>query len=200
MYTLKEIRQARKEDASVVAGLIMEAMCEECCRYYYGEGHTAAEFHDMMSRLVEREDSQYSYRNTLCAVAADGRVAGICVSYDGGQLLRLRRAFIDEVKARFGRDFSDMPEETQAGEIYLDSMAVVSELRGQGIAHQLFRAAEERARQAGIGTVGLLVDRGNPGAERLYRQLGYEQVDDKEWGGHLLKHLQKKVDGRPSAD
>ena len=41
--------------------------------------------------LVEREDSQYSYRKTLVAMDAD-RVVGISVSYDGGLLHELRHA------------------------------------------------------------------------------------------------------------
>lgn len=187
------IRQARPDEVSVVASLIMEAMREECCAYYYGEGHTAQEFHDMMTCLVGRKDTQYSYLNTLCATDDDDRIVGIAVSYDGGRLKELRQAFIEEVRIRFGRDFSQMTEETQAGELYIDSMAVARERRGQGVGHRLFQAVESRARHLHIDTVGLLVDRENPAAERLYRSIGYRHVDDKDWGGHLLKHMQKEV-------
>ena len=37
--------------------------------------------------------------------------------------------------------------------------------------------------------VGLLVDKGNPKAERLYADMGFEYVNDAVWGGHSMKHL-----------
>ena len=113
-----EIREATKSQATEIACLIMTAMTDDCCLYFCGEGygledltsgracsHSAeqaslrrsrllAAFRRMMTMLVEREDSQYSYRNTLVAMDED-KVVGISVSYDGGRLHELRRAFIE---------------------------------------------------------------------------------------------------------
>ena len=112
----------------------------------------------MMTMLVEREDSQYSYKNTL--VAIDGnKVVGISVSYDGGRLHELRRAFIEAAKEHIGKDHSGMDDETQAGELYLDSLAVLSDYRRQGIARKLLLATKERANRLGLPCVGLLVDK-----------------------------------------
>jgi len=176
-----------------VASLIMEAMGFECCQFFYGEKHTSEEFHGMMSDLVKKENTQYCYTNTICAVDIKGRVVGILVSYDGGKLLELRQSFIDETNIRFGQDFSDMPNETEDGELYIDSVAVVRDLRGQNIAKRLLNAADAKAKKLGINSLGLLVDRNNPDAERLYRKVGFEYVNDREWGGHILKHMQRKV-------
>ena len=80
-----KIRQAEKKDAQEIARLIMMAMTDECCLYYCADGCCLNAFRKMMTYLVNREDSQYSYRNTL--VAMDGeKVVGISVSYDGGML------------------------------------------------------------------------------------------------------------------
>ena len=35
----------------------------------------------------------------------------------------------------------------------------------------------------------LLVDKGNPNAERLYRSVGFEYCNDAMWGGHEMRHL-----------
>ena len=139
-----EIREATKSQAAEIARLIMTAMTDDCCLYFCEEGYGLEDFFNMMTMLVEREDSQYSYKNTL--VAIDGnKVVGISVSYDGGRLHELRRAFIEAAKEHIGKDHSGMDDETQAGELYLDSLAVLPDYRRQGIARKLLLATKERA-------------------------------------------------------
>ena len=87
------IREATRAQASEIARLIMMAMTDDCCQHFCGVGHGLEDFLKMMTSLVEREDSQYSYRNTFVAMA-DNKVVGIAVSYDGGRLHELRQAFI----------------------------------------------------------------------------------------------------------
>jgi len=182
-----QILPAKKEQAAEIATLIMLAMNHDCCQWFAGPNHTLDDFLRLMTQLVERDDSQYSYTNTI--VAMDGDVlVGICTSYDGGQLIPLRRAFIEGALHAFGIDYSNFDEETQAGELYLDSLAVVPSYQGQGIASRLIRATQEKGRQMGL-PVGLLVDKGNPNAERLYRSLDFQWVNDSRWGGHDMRHL-----------
>ncbi len=207
-----EIREANKSQAAEIACLIMTAMTDDCCLYFCGEDYGLEEltsgracsrsaeqaslrrsrllgaFRKMMTMLVEREDSQYSYRNTLVAMDAD-RVVGISVSYDGGLLHELRRAFIEAAKEHFGKDHTGMDDETQAGELYLDSLAVLPEYRRQGIARKLLLATKERASRMGLPCVGLLVDKDNPVGEALYASVGFRYVNDNRWGGHPMKHM-----------
>ena len=93
------------------------------------------------------------------------KVVGISVSYDGGRLHELRRAFIKAAMEYIGKDHSGMDDETQAGELYLDSLAVLPEYRCQGIARKLLLATKKRANRLGLPCVGLLVDKGNPVGE-----------------------------------
>jgi ribosomal protein S18 acetylase RimI-like enzyme len=185
---LIEIKNAIKEQNKEIAHLIMMAMTDECCQYFCGEGYGLDDFCRMMCHLVEREDSQYSYKNTL--VAMDGQqVVGVSVSYDGSRLHELRRAFIEAAKAYIGKDHTGMDDETQAGELYLDSLAVLPAYRRQGIAQKLLIATRERARHLHLPKVGLLVDKGNPDGEALYTKVGFEYLNDNLWGGHPMKHL-----------
>ena len=183
-----EIKEATKEQAADIARLIMMAMTDDCCMYFCGDGYGLEEFYRMMVMLVRREDSQYSYMNTIVAVD-DEKVVGISVSYDGGRLHDLRRAFIETAKVQIGKDHSGMGDETQTGELYLDSLAVVPEYRHQGIAKKLLKAVKERANRLGLPVVGLLVDKGNPEGEALYASAGFRYVNDCQWGGHSMKHL-----------
>lgn len=187
------ITQAEKMHAVAIAKLIMQAMNYDCCQYFAGPEHTLQDFENMMIHLVEADNSQYSYRNSIVALADDGNVAGVSVSYDGKDLRYLRKAFVAAALEAFGRDFSDIDDETQAGELYLDSIAVDERYRRQGIAKKLLNATIEKAGRLNIPAVGLLVDKGNPDAERLYTACGFEYVNDSAWGGHPMRHLQVKA-------
>ena len=82
-----------------------------------------------------------------------------------------------------------MDDETQAGELYLDSLAVLPEYRRQKIASRLLRATKDRANNMGLPCVGLLVDKDNPTGEALYASVGFRYMNDNRWGGHPMKHL-----------
>jgi acetyltransferase, GNAT family len=179
---------ARLEQSAIIAEMIMEAMNHECCQWFAGPQHTLDDFFNLMKKLVERTDSQYSYLNTLVAITPDNKVVGVCVSYDGSLLCTLRKAFIEGAKAAFGRDFSDMPDETKAGELYIDSLCVSKEHRGNGIAKLLLRATIEKGKSMNLPS-GLLVDTNNPKAEALYNVVGFVYKDDNQWGGHAMRHM-----------
>jgi DNA-3-methyladenine glycosylase I len=181
-----EIVGARKEQAAEIASLIMEAMDYDCCQNFAGEAHTLEDFHRMMTSLVEMDDSQYSYRNTLVALV-DGQLAGCLVGYGGKDLQRLRKRFIEKAAEYLEQDFSNMDDETQAGEYYLDSLCVKKNFRKRGLATRLIKEAIKRH---GSQPVGLLVDHTHPWAERLYRAIGFEFVNETTWGGHAMNHLQ----------
>ena len=163
-----KIVPASIEQAESIASLIMLAMNHECCQNFAGPSHTLEDFHRMMTTLVRRDDSQYSYRNAMVALddnTTDGHpvVAGVIVGYDGADLHRLRETFLQAAKEFLGQDF-------------------------RGLATLLLKKLIDQKGQK--QPVGLLVDKGNPGAERLYRSLGFEFVNDATWGGHEMRHLQ----------
>lgn len=183
-----KIEQAKKEHAHDIALLIMQAMTDECCMNMVGPGKTLADFELVMTDLASSECSQYSYRNTLVALTDDNRVAGAIVAYRGEDLHALRKAFLDAAKERLGRNLDNITDETEAGEYYIDSVAVYPDFRRMGVASSLLRAAIERAHSNGL-PAGLLVDKQNPNAERLYTALGFRYIDDKMWSGHEMKHM-----------
>ena len=181
------IRGARPDEASRIADLIIMAMTEECCLHFCGPHHDIRDFHRVMTSLVSRPDTQYSYINTL-VVAIEDNIVGICVSYDGGMLHSLRQPFIEAAKQEWGMDHSGISDETQAGELYLDSLAVDPAYRGRGIASLLLRATIDKSRALGLPATGLLVDVGNPKAEALYNKVGFQYAGTISWGGHGMRH------------
>ncbi len=188
-----KIVKAEKHHAPAIARLVMMAMSQECCQNLAGPDHTLAEFEAVMIDLAAMERSQYSYLNTLVAVDDRGTVIGACVSYDGARLHELRQAFVWAARRAFGIDYSKMADEAQPDELYVDSLAVVPAYRRQGVAGRLLQAVVQQAAERGVEKVGLLVDKNNPRAESLYSAQGFVYVGDAAWGGHAMRHLQRRV-------
>lgn len=182
---------ARKADAPFIAKVVMTAIGDEISLAFAGSPDRLPLVDEMFSRLAGSENSQYSYANTLVALAPDGKVAGAIVSYDGARLHELRREFIRLSNEMLGSDFKEenFKDETSPDEIYLDSLCVFPEYRGQGIAAQLIAAACEAHKSSGK-PVGLLVDPDNPRAKRLYERLGFREVGQRPFAGVMMHHLQ----------
>ena len=194
------ITKATPAHAADIAQLIMTAMTEDCCQFLAGKDHTLDDFYQMMVKLVLMDDSQYCWRNAFVAVDDEASpddiekapVAGAIVGYDGKDLHRLRRRFQEAAMADWQMDYSNMDDETAEGEFYLDSLAVYPHYRKRGIASQLLNRFIEHAASLGL-PAALLVDKGNPSAERLYTSLGFEYCNDATWGGHAMRHLVYKL-------
>ena len=185
-----KIIQASKHQAREIAKSIMLAMNYECCQNLAGPHHTLIDFEDLLTELVALEKSQYSYTNTLVALNDEDEVIGVCVSYDGAQLHDLRQPFIDAALKKFDIDYQNQIDEADNDELYIDSLAVNPDYRRQGIAKRLILESIAKAQSMGIHKIGLLVDKDNPLAEKLYVAQGFRYIGDTTWGGHPMKHLQ----------
>lgn len=128
-----KIIPARAEDARDIARAIVLAITPELCMESFGrEGVTIDDITDLFATLAARDDTQYSYLNSLVALTDDGTTAGVVVAYDGARLRQLRDEFIRLATQRLGMDFSDgLTDETTADEYYIDTLAVWPEHRGK---------------------------------------------------------------------
>lgn len=180
------IRPATVDDALFIADVVAMAIAdEEALHAYCGK-----EYISVLAEIASLESSQYSYRNALVAEAG-GKPAGAVVGYDGAALHALRSSTLEVVEKRTGR-MPNVADETGEGEFYLDSLAVLPKYRGLGIGRRLLDAFCCNVFAEGHECVGLLVDYGNPEAEKLYSSLGFERVGTKLFFGHSMWHLQKR--------
>ena len=184
-----QIINARKSDAPLIARSIMDAVGEDICLNLAGKDHTLADVERLFTGLAEREDTQYSYLNTLAAVDETGKAVGVIVSYDGAKFAELRKPFFSHVKSELGLDLGNVEDETDASEFYLDTLAVHPEYRGKGIARLLLKGAIGRAADAGK-PAGLLVDKINDRARRLYESVGFKKVGERPFCYVMMDHLQ----------
>ena len=80
-------------------------------------------------------------------------------------------------------------DETDASEFYLDTLAVLSEYRGRGIASLLLKGAIGRAAACGK-PAGLLVDKDNNRARKLYERVGFRQIGERPFCYVMMDHMQ----------
>ena len=178
------IRAAKKSDAPIIAQVVALAIGDEnAIKNYCGENYIA-----LLIQITEHEHSQYSYLNTLIAEIGNTPI-GAVIGYDGAKLHELRATTYSIIYDALGRTPS-IPDETEAGEFYLDSLAVLPEHREKGIGKQLITALCKRAFSIGHERVGLIVDFDNPRAEALYTSLGFSRVGTKTFLGHKMWHMQ----------
>ncbi len=185
------IRPARREEAPYIGAAVVEAIGEEIAEALGRDRGGVEAVKGLFSDLAARDDSQYSYLNTLVAVDPDDRVMGVCVGYDGARLHELRKAFIEEAGKKLGIEFGELKDECEPTEFYLDTLAVDPSCRGRGVATALIGATVERARAIGK-PAGLLVDKDNERARRLYEHLGFKPVGEREFIHTVMDLLQCK--------
>ncbi|WP_290095935.1 GNAT family N-acetyltransferase [uncultured Duncaniella sp.] len=184
-----KIIPARPEDSHLIGESVVEAIGIEIAQNLAGENHTLEDVVNMFAMLAKRDDTQYSYTNTLVALDDRGNPVGVCVGYDGARLHELRLPFFEAVSSCLGLSLEGVEDECDAEEFYLDTLAVLPEYRGKGIASELLKESIKRAAKCGK-PAGLLVDPVNPKARRLYERVGFIKVGDRPFVHVMMDHMQ----------
>lgn len=180
------IRKATIDDSFDIARFAMLAM-EEIVYAFIGKEDSSAAF-DFMYRLICSEGNQYSY-NHAWVVEQDSKVVGAAIVYNGADLYQLRKPVGEVVHQLYGLSF-EPEDETQAGEYYIDCIGIESEFQGKGMGSRLLNhLINIYVFKEGL-PLGLLVDKDNPDAKRLYLKAGFVDVGEKTLTGKEMTHMQ----------
>lgn len=160
-------RPATVEDAPVLAELVNHAG-EGLPHYLWtqlaGPGETAW---DVGRHRAAREEGSFSYRNATI-IEHHGECAGCLIGYE-----------IPDDPAAIPRDMPEMfvplqeLENRAPGTWYVNVLAVLPPIRGNGLGTRLLRRAEQIARTLGKRGLSVIVSDANTGARRLYERCGY---------------------------
>lgn len=180
------IRRAEVKDADKIAEYLLLAMEEIVYEFIDDKSHAKAVA--FMTWCVKNENTQYSYQNAWVA-EEENQTIGAVVIYDGAELNFLRKNVENYIKTVTNKTFHP-EDETQAGEYYIDSFGVNKEQQGRGVGSKMLsHLIQEYSLKQGL-TLGLLVEKDNPAAKRLYERLGFKKVGDKMLVGKEMEHLQ----------
>lgn len=168
------IRQATSLDSEFIAQCLFTAFLIDLDGFQENERDS---YISSMAEICRREDTFYSWRNTVIA-EYDGKRAGAMIAYDAKTYAEMRIATLPRLakfmKPIWGENFEMMDDEAGEGEYYLDTLAVVPEFRHQGIATQLLKYSINIAKELNL-TPTLAVDPENPEAMKLYGTLGFSE-------------------------
>lgn len=183
------IRAANAADAAELARLIILAMDDIAAKFVGGSAPQEAI--PLFEKFAALPANQYSYENILVCENEEG-VCGMISAYDGARLDVLRRPFLDHLEKTYALKYRP-EDETQPGEYYLDCISVAPSQQGKGVGKALITAMVKFVADQGHETFGLLVNKENPQAQRLYGKLGFTVVEEIDFMGGKYFHMQYKI-------
>lgn len=167
--TITTFRPATPEDAPFVARFVMAAFhIIELEQPLTDEQEQSVA---VVVPVVKQTNVLYSYQHAEIA-EINGQPVGMLLSYDGRNFRQMRENTFSQLPFFTPEELAAMDDETKAGELYIDSLAVHPDHRGQGIAQRLLARAVSRAHEQNLVTT-LLVDPDNPKAKALYERCGF---------------------------
>lgn len=185
---MQKIRKTTPNDSDIVAELMLLAMRDITHDFIGSKDDAKAK--EFLKDLIQQKNNQYSFENTY-VLEYENNIVGSFTLYDGGKLNELRKPVLDLLKEKFYRDIQPQ-DETESGEIYIDTIAVFPEYRGKGFGNSILDYIIEEIAHKQNQTIGLLVDFTNPKAKKLYESKGFKVVGEKQLMSENHEHMQYK--------
>lgn len=180
------LRPATRKDSKTIARFLFMAM--ESIVYQFIQAADEQKALKFLQHFTAQTDNQYSWQNCFIG-EVDGEILAVANVYNGADLLKLRQPVVEFVRNHFNPSFNPEPE-TQAGEMYLDCFAVEKNYRGQGFGTTLVKFLVEEFVGKQGKTLGLLVEKDNQNAKKLYQKMGFKFVNNQQLMSKLLEHWQ----------
>src|SRR5690625_4934699 len=109
----------------------------------------------------------------------NGNILGSITTYDGGKLEEYRDKLLNHIEQEYNVVNLKLEDETQAGELYIDTLSVSPKAQGKGVGSRLIKVAIHKAREEGYKYIGLILEMGNTNAKQLYEGRGITVVGKK---------------------
>ncbi|MCG8589869.1 MAG: GNAT family N-acetyltransferase [Proteobacteria bacterium] len=100
-----------------------------------------------------------------------------CDEFDGVVLVAVLEDAVVGFVTIWTRHHSDEPDDDPSEHGFISDLVISSRQRGRGIGRSLLRAAEARAREAGVRSIRLSTQAGNAKARALYTAEGFAEAE-----------------------
>ncbi len=183
------IKKANKKNIENISKLIYDAI-HEVANSLTGEN----EEHKILKTLenyIQMDVCRLSYNN-IYTYEIDNKNVAILLAYNSNDVEKLDKPMIEHIKTKniFLKSFD---KECFDDEFYIDTVSVLEDYQGQGIAKELFAFAQQKAKEQGFKKLSLLVDLENKKAKALYEKLGFIDNTTLEVSKTQFSHMIKEL-------
>lgn len=183
------IKKANKQNIENISKLIYDAI-HEVANSLTGEN----EEHKILKTIenyIQMDVCRLSYNN-IYTYEIDNKNVAILLAYNSNDVEKLDKPMIEHLKTKniFLKSFE---KECFDDEFYIDTVSVLEDYQGQGIAKELFAFAQQKAREQGFKKLSLLVDLENKKAKALYEKLGFLDNTTLEVSKTQFSHMIKEL-------
>jgi len=175
------VRPAKPSDARRAAHLLFVTF-KRTASFIIGLGDEKRAI-NILTQLFKLPGHRLSYEFTNI-VMNNGHVIGLCTCFPGRRLVKLDRHLGRlilkqyHVRGKLAVIQRGWPlifiKESASDEYFLSSLAVKKSFRGQGVGTQILVKVEEKAKQASLEKISLMVAIENQDARRFYERNGYK--------------------------
>lgn len=126
----------------------------------------------VLTDFFKQASNRLSYENCfVCDI--DGRIVGTILVYYGAHAEELDLPLLNRLRKVRNDLTLKIEKEADAGDFYIDTLAVNQSFRKQGIGTALIQFAEQYAVKKGYTRMSLAVEGSNLKAQSLYKKMGY---------------------------
>lgn len=185
------IRHAKKEDSKKGSILIENAIHDIANMLTGKDEHN--EVIEGLRYYFERKRNRLSHENIIVK-EINGEVVGLVLSYHGKDAHIIDKPIEDKVREIKNDPEFKVDKEADIDEYYIDTLSVDEKYQGRGIAKELIKSVEEKAKNLKYNKLALCVDVENYTAFNLYKKLGYEVDKDIYINEKKYYHMVKYID------
>jgi len=183
------ITQAKKDNISNFSYLIFNAI-KDVANILTGEDEKD-KILQTLDKYICMDINRLSYNN-IWIYEIQNQVVGLILSYDSNRVKELDSPILEHLSSK--NIFLDaFDKECFADEFYIDTLSVLEDFQGRGIAKELFSFIEKHAKELAYKKLSLLVDFDNTKALRLYEKIGFKKNSILKISNHNYHHMIKVI-------
>lgn len=183
------IKQAQKENISNLSSLILDAI-HNIANTLTAENEKS-KILETLDKYITMEINRLSYKN-IWIYEIENQTVGLIIAYNSNDVKKLDKPILNHLASK--NIFIDsFDKECFEDEFYIDTVSVLKEFRGIGIAKEFFVFIEKKAKELGFEKISLLVDLENPKALTLYEKIGFKKNRILEVSNHNYHHMIKMI-------
>ena len=144
-----------------------------------------------LDTFIDMDINRLSYKNSYI-YEIDNQLAALIIAYDSNKIAQLDSPILKHLQSK--NIFLDsFDKECFEDEFYIDTLSVFEEFQGRGIAKELLKFIDNKAKELGFKKVSLLVDVDKLKALNLYEKMGFEKNTILEVSKHNYHHMIKML-------